>query len=132
MKKMLQSKNFRALALVLALLVVLAVPAFAAGSDDAANNNDSAVVTTAVNDQAAASTDSGSSQKSLASGLAIGLAAAGGAIAMGVAVAKSVEGIARQPEAESKIRTTLMLGLVFIETAIIYALLVVILIIFVL
>ena len=41
-------------------------------------------------------------------------------------------GIARQPEAESKIRTTLMIGLVFIETAIIYALLVVILIIFVL
>ena len=38
----------------------------------------------------------------------------------------------RQPEAEGKIRTTLMLGLVFIETAIIYALLVVILIIFVL
>ena len=111
--------------------MVLAVPAFAAGSDDAANN-DSTVVTTSVNDQAAASTDSGSSQKSLASGLAIGLAAAGGAIAMGVAVAKSVEGIARQPEAESKIRTTLMLGLVFIETAIIYALLVVILIIFVL
>ena len=62
----------------------------------------------------------------------IGLAAAGGAIAMGVAVGKSTEGIARQPEAESKIRTTLMLGLVFIETAIIYALLVVILIIFVL
>ena len=51
---------------------------------------------------------------------------------MGVAVGKSTEGIARQPEAESKIRTTLMLGLVFIETAIIYALLVVILIIFVL
>ena len=130
MKKMLQSKNFRALALVLALLVVLAVPAFAAGSDDAANN-DSTVVTTSVNDQAAA-TSTGSSQKSLASGIAIGLAAAGGAIAIGMAVAKSVEGIARQPEAESKIRTTLMLGLVFIETAIIYALLVVILIIFVL
>ena len=51
---------------------------------------------------------------------------------MGLAVAKSAEGISRQPEAESKIRTTLMLGLVFIETAIIYALLVVILIIFVL
>ena len=47
-------------------------------------------------------------------------------------VSKSAEGIARQPEAEGKIRTTLMLGLVFIETAIIYALLVVILIIFVL
>ena len=58
--------------------------------------------------------------------------ASGGAVGMGIAAGKSVEGIARQPEAESKIRTTLMLGLVFIETAIIYALLVVILIIFVL
>ena len=70
--------------------------------------------------------------KSIAARIAIGLAAAGGAVAMGVAVSKSAEGIARQPEAEGKIRTTLMLGLVFIETAIIYALLVVILIIFVL
>ena len=70
--------------------------------------------------------------KSLAAGIAIGLAAAGGALAMGLAASKSVEGIARQPEAEGKIRTTLMLSLVFIETAIIYALLVVILIIFVL
>ncbi|WP_418737817.1 ATP F0F1 synthase subunit C [Dysosmobacter sp.] len=68
----------------------------------------------------------------MAAGIAIGLAAAGGAVAMGVAVSKSAEGIARQPEAEGKIRTTLMLGLVFIETTIIYALLVVILIIFVL
>ena len=59
-------------------------------------------------------------------------ASSDGAVAMGVAVSKSAEGIARQPEAEGKIRTTLMLGLVFIETAIIYALLVVILIIFVL
>ena len=75
---------------------------------------------------------SATGSKSIAAGIAIGLAAAGGAVAMGVAVSKSAEGIARQPEAESKIRTTLMLGLVFIETAIIYALLVVILIIFVL
>jgi F-type H+-transporting ATPase subunit c len=51
---------------------------------------------------------------------------------MGIATGKAVESIGRQPEAESKIRTMLMLGLVFIETAIIYALLVVILIIFVL
>ena len=54
------------------------------------------------------------------------------ALGMGMAISKSAEGISRQPEAEGKIRTTLMLGLVFIETAIIYALLVVILIIFVL
>ena len=69
--------------------------------------------------------------KAIAAAIAI-LVAGAAAIGMGIAAGKSVEGIARQPEAESKIRTTLMLGLVFIETAIIYALLVVILIIFVL
>ena len=45
---------------------------------------------------------------------------------------KSAEGISRQPEAADKIRAGMMLGLVFIETAIIYALIVAILIIFVL
>lgn len=72
------------------------------------------------------------SSKAFSSAIAIGVAAGLGALAMGLAIAKSVEGVSRQPEAEGKIRTTLMLGLVFIETAIIYALLVVILIIFVL
>ena len=38
----------------------------------------------------------------------------------------------RQPEAEGKIRSTFMLGLVFIETVVIYALIIGILIIFVL
>ena len=56
----------------------------------------------------------------------------GAGLGIGYATAKSSEAIARQPEAEGKIRTTMMLGLVFLETAIIYALLVVILIIFVL
>ncbi len=69
--------------------------------------------------------------KALAAAIAVGLAAAAGAIGMGLAIAKSAEGISRQPEAEGSIRTTLMLGLVFIETAIIYALIVAILIIFV-
>ena len=70
--------------------------------------------------------------KAMAAALAVGLAAATGAIGMGLAIAKAVEGISRQPEAEGKIRTTLMLGLVFVETAIIYALVIAILIIFVL
>lgn len=69
--------------------------------------------------------------KAIAAAIAIGLAALGGAIGMGIASAKSVEGISRQPEAQSKIQTVMMLGLVFIETAIIYALVVAILIIFV-
>ena len=51
---------------------------------------------------------------------------------MGIAVARSSEAIARQPEATGQIRTSMMMGLVFIETVIIYALIVAILIIFVL
>ena len=70
--------------------------------------------------------------KALAAGICVGLAAALGAIAMGIAIAKSNEAIARQPEAASHIKSGLMLGLVFIETAIIYALIVAILVIFVL
>ncbi len=110
--------------LVLAMtLFALAIPSFAAGSNQSTEPA-AAVETESAHD--------GIGLKAIATGVAIGLAAAGGAVAMGIATGKSVEGIARQPEAESKIRTTLMLGLVFIETAIIYALLVVILIIFVL
>lgn len=105
---------------VLLLLLALAAPAYAAAPDGG---------------QSAAQEETEESSiglKAIAAGLAVGIAAAGGAVAMGMATAKSTESIARQPEAEGKIRTTLMLGLVFIETAIIYALLVVILIIFVL
>lgn len=70
--------------------------------------------------------------KAMGSGIGIGLAALGGTIGMGMAVAKAAESIARQPEADGKIRSAFMLGLVFIETVVIYALIVGILIIFVL
>ena len=70
--------------------------------------------------------------KALAAAIVVGIAAATGAIGMAFAISKSVDGAARQPEASGKIQTMLMLGLVFIETAIIYALIVAILIIFVL
>lgn len=120
-------KKIVAALFVIAALLAMAIPAFAAGNGaapapDAAQTQQSE----------SAQTDSSLGLKAVATGIAIGLAAAGGAVGMGIAAGKSVEGIARQPEAESKIRTTLMLGLVFIETAIIYALLVVILISFVL
>lgn len=107
--------------LMIAVFFALSVSAFAADG--------------AAADVAAAAEDASSKllgNKGYAAAIAIGLAAAGGAVAMGIAIAKSAEGIARQPEAEGKIRTTLMLGLVFIETAIIYALIVAILVIFVL
>ncbi len=122
MKKLFNKKAFAlVLCLVLALTAMLTVTAFA----DTEPADGAAAVQTE-------ETSGGVSAKAIASGIAIGVAAAGGAIGMGMAIAKSAEGIARQPEAEGKIRTTMMLGLVFLETAIIYALLVVILIIFVL
>lgn len=44
----------------------------------------------------------------------------GAGIGMGFATAKAVESIARQPEADGKIRTTLLFGLAFAETTAIY------------
>ena len=76
--------------------------------------------------------DNTKSTKALAAAVVVGIAAAAGALGMALAISKAVEGTARQPEAGGKIQTMLMLGLVFIETAIIYALIVAILIIFVL
>ena len=113
-------KKIVTLAGVLVLLLALAAPAYAAAPEAGQSAAQ------------AAAADNTTGMKALAAGLAIGIAAAGGAIAMGLATSKSAESISRQPEAEGKIRTSLMLGLVFIETAIIYALLAVILIIFVL
>ena len=46
----------------------------------------------------------------------------GAGIGMAVTTSKALDAIARQPEAESKIRTTLLLGLAFIETTAIYGL----------
>jgi F-type H+-transporting ATPase subunit c len=60
------------------------------------------------------------------------IAAGAGAIGMGISTGKAYESIARQPDAEDKIRGSMFLGLIFIETAIIYALVVAILVIFVL
>ena len=113
-------KKLWMLGLVLLLAAALAVPALAAGEDAGAP---------AAQEEAQEESGGG---KTISSALAIGLAALGGGLGMGIATGKAVESIGRQPEAESKILTMLMLGLVFIETAIIYALLVVILIIFVL
>lgn len=53
----------------------------------------------------------------------------GAGIGMGIATGKAVEGIARQPEAEKKIRTTLIFGLAFAETTAIYGIFIAILII---
>ena len=101
--------------LVLALMAVLMLSVFAPALAEEA---------------AAAATDSAIPAKAIAAAIAI--AAAAGAIAMGISIVKATEAISRQPEATDSIRGSLMIGLVFIETAIIYALIVAILVVFVL
>jgi len=58
----------------------------------------------------------------LGAALAIGLGAIGPGISIGMIVAKSVEGMARQPEASGTIRTAMFIGLAFAEAIALYAL----------
>ena len=64
----------------------------------------------------------------IAAAIAI-LVAGAAAIAMGMAIKNALDAIARQPEAHKKNSSTLMIGLVFIETCVIYALVISILIV---
>ena len=110
--------------LVLTAIAVFAAPVFAeeiAPASDAVATSETGAETEAV--------DNSIGSKAIAAAICVGIAAAAGAA---TAISKSNESIARQPEASGSIRSSLMLGLVFIETAIIYALIVAILIIFVL
>ena len=117
-------RSIKAVLLIMMLFVALGVAfipskkVFAAG--------DGTVVSAETNDKDA------TVAKSYAAAIVVGLVAAAGAIAMGLAISKSADAAARQPEISSKIQTLMMLGLVFIETAIIYALVVAIFIVFIL
>lgn len=58
----------------------------------------------------------------LGAGLAIGLGAIGSGIGMGHMAAAGLEGMARQPEAEGTLRTTMFISFAFLESLTIYAL----------
>lgn len=120
-------KTIFTLLLSVTLITMCGLTVFAEGTVDGTNTEAVEAV-----DTAATNENDVSSAKAWSAAIVIGLAAAAGAIAMGMTIAKSSEGISRQPEAAGAIRTSMMLGLVFIETAIIYALIIAILIIFVL
>ena len=115
--------NMKRTALILALTIVLVV-AFGCLSGVFAAD--------AVAEEAESSEAKTVSTKAIAAAGVVGLCAATGADAMTLAIRKSTDGMARQPEAADKINSAMMLGLVFIETTIIYALIVAILIFFVL
>ena len=137
--------NIKVVAAVLMLVIALAALGLVLGimfTDNVAEAEtgaeDGAVTATedgqegSANQAAEQPADDNKAMIAIAAAVAIGVVAAAGAIAMGITISKSNESIARQPEAKNDIRSSMMLGLVFIETAIIYALIVAILIIFVL
>lgn len=113
-------------------MLALLICAFGAVTASAAAPENTSAPAIVAETQAEETPSSDTGSKAMAAAICVGLAAAAGAVGMGLAIAKAAEGISRQPEADGKIRTSLMLGLVFIETAIIYALIIAILIIFVL
>ena len=58
----------------------------------------------------------------LGAGLCMGIGAIGPAIGEGTAVSKALEGMARQPESTSNLRTNMLLGCAVAETTGIYSL----------
>ena len=60
----------------------------------------------------------------LAVGFGLPVAVLSAAIAQGRAAAAALEGMARQPEAAGNIRTSMIIALAFIESLVIYALLI--------
>lgn len=65
--------------------------------------------------------NSAGSALALAAGFGIAIAAFGGALGQGKAAAAALEGIARNPGAASKIQTPMIIALALIESLVIYA-----------
>ena len=89
-------KKFCALMMIAIMLFAFSVCAYAqdAGAQEAPVSSAEEISETE------SSSDGSVSSKAWAAAIAIGVAAAAGAISMGNAISKSVEGISRQPEAE--------------------------------
>jgi F-type H+-transporting ATPase subunit c len=94
-----------------ALLMVFLIGAFA-------------IPSFAAEEGAAGSSGGGLKLGVLAAAFAIGLVGMAGAFGQGKAIAAACDGLARNPGAAGPIRTTLLLGLAFIESVVIYALLI--------
>ena len=122
-------KRIWSLFAVLALLCALTIPALAAAGGAA--YAEPAAQTLSEEELARSEENTTKVRKIWAVAALIGVACFGGALGMAHSVAKAANNMAEQPEAAGQIRTSMM-GLVFIETVIIYALIVAILIIFVL
>ncbi len=71
------------------------------------------------------------SAKVIGAALAMGLGAIGPGIGIGILAAKAMEAIGRNPEAEAKIKTNMILAIAFTEAIAIYALVIALIILFV-
>ncbi len=65
----------------------------------------------------------------IGAGFAIGLGVLGGAMGQGRAAAAALEGISRNPGAAARIQTPMILGLALIESLVIYALIIALLLV---
>lgn len=106
-------KFFAIVLLVLALVAVMAPVALASEGGDAGSSKLGYF-----------------SFAALGCGLAIGLAALGTGIGMGSGLGGACEGVARNPGVSGKIMTTLIVGLAMIESLAIYALVVVLILLY--
>lgn len=122
-------KRILTLLMLLSLVCFLPLPARAAAGPDAEMTEAAAEV---AETEETSSENRTKIRKIRAVAALIGVTCFGGALGMAHAVGKAAETIAEQPEASGSIRASMMMGLVFIETVIIYALIVAILLIFVL
>ena len=57
-----------------------------------------------------------------AAGFGIAVAAFGGSLGQGMGIKNAVEGIARNPESSGKVTVTMLIGLAMVESLVIYAL----------
>jgi len=76
---------------------------------------------------AAANKNDGNVGIGIAAGIAIGLGALGGTLGQGKAAAAALEGISRNPGAAARIQTPMILGLALIESLVLFAFLIAIL-----
>ena len=68
--------------------------------------------------------------KLLGAALAMGLGAIGPGIGLGILASKALEAIGRNPEAQSKVQTTMILAIAVTEAVAIYALVIALMILF--
>jgi F-type H+-transporting ATPase subunit c len=66
----------------------------------------------------------------LAAGLAVGIAAFGCGIGMGLVISSALQGMARQPELAAKLQLNMLIGFALIEAQVLYALFLAIIFVF--